>query len=117
MIFSWFFMLNSQINHLTENTAHAKSTNFLKHQVITAQNFGVGNRGIWGRWCRFFSGGLNYQIEHHLFPTVNHCHLPALQPKVKAICRKHGVAYNEVNGYMEALRNYFIHAEKLGQKE
>jgi len=117
MIFSWFFMLNSQINHLTETTAHAKSTNFLKHQVMTAQNFGVGNRGFWGRWCRFFSGGLNYQIEHHLFPTINHCHLPALQPKVKAICRKHGVAYNEVNGYIEALRNYFIHAEKLGHKE
>ena len=31
------------------------------------------------------------QIEHHMFPCINHCHLPALQPKVEALCLKHGV--------------------------
>jgi len=112
VLFSWFFMINSQINHMSEHTAHAKDTNFLKHQVITAQNFGICNR-----WCTFFSGGLNYQIEHHLFPSVNHCHLPALQPKVKAICKKHGVPYNEVSGYYEALKNYFLHAKIMGEAE
>lgn len=110
-------MLNTQINHLTETTAHAKSSNFLKHQVVTAQNFGIGEGGLWGRWYLFLSGGLNYQIEHHLFPTVNHCHLPALQPKVKAICRKHGVTYNEVDGYWEALTKYYKHIKKLSNKD
>ena len=107
--FSWSFMLNSQINHLTEHCAHASSPHFLRHQVLTAQDFGVGRS-----WCQFFSGGLNQQIEHHMFPSVNHCHLPDLAPKVKALCEKHGVKYNEVRGYREALRTHLKHTEKMG---
>ena len=73
VVFSCCFMVNSQINHLTEECSNASDTNFLKHQVITAQNFGCDSL-----FCMLFSGGLNYQIEHHLFPFVNHCHLPFL---------------------------------------
>ncbi len=73
VLFSCCFMVNSQINHLTEECSNASDTNFLKHQVITAQNFGCDSL-----FCMLFSGGLNYQIEHHLFPFVNHCHLPFL---------------------------------------
>lgn len=108
-IFSWCFMLNSQINHLTEHTAHASDPNFLKHQIVTAQDFGAQN---W--WCTFFSGGLNMQLEHHCFPCVNHCHLTALQPKLKAICLKHGVNYWEVDGYRSALESHLKHTEKMG---
>lgn len=108
-LFSWSFMLNSQINHLTESTAHASSPNFLKHQVLTAQDFGVGRM-----WCNWYSGGLNQQIEHHMFPCVNHCHLPALAPKVEAICAKHGVQYNKVSGYREAMASHLRHTEKMG---
>jgi delta11-fatty-acid desaturase len=107
--FSWSFMLNSQINHLTEATAHASDTNFLKHQVVTAQDFGVGKR-----WHSWFSGGLNQQIEHHMFPCVNHCHLPALAPKVEAICIKHGVKYNKVSGYREAFKTHVKHTARMG---
>ncbi|GMI48090.1 hypothetical protein TrCOL_g884 [Triparma columacea] len=107
--FSWSFMLNSQINHLTEHCAHASSPHFLRHQVLTAQDFGVGRS-----WCQFFSGGLNQQIEHHMFPCVNHCHLPDLAPKVKALCEKHGVKYNEVRGYREALKTHLKHTEAMG---
>ena len=107
--FSWSFMLNSQINHLTEGCAHASSTNFLKHQVITAQDFGVGST-----WCNWFSGGLNQQVEHHMFPCVNHCHLPALAPKVKEICKKHNVQYNEKVGYGDALAAHLRHTAAMG---
>lgn len=107
--FSWSFMLSSQVNHLTDNTSHASSPNFLKHQVLTGQDF--GNNHWFARW---FSGGLNTQIEHHLFPTVNHCHIPDLQPKVKAICEKHGVQYNEVETYSQAFMNHLAHTKKMG---
>jgi len=117
VIFSWFFMLNTQINHCTENTAYARGTNFLKHQVITAQNFGVGDCGVWSGWYFLLSGGLNYQIEHHLFPSVNHCHLPDLQPKVKAICKKHGVNYNQASGYIEALGDFVKYFDNIGHEE
>lgn len=80
ILFSFCFMLNSQINHLTLECSNASDTNFLKHQVITAQNFGCDSL-----FCIIFSGGLNYQIEHHLFPFLNHCHLPALGELYRAL--------------------------------
>ena len=39
------------------------------------------------------SNGLNYQIEHHLFPSINHEHLYLIQPVVKETCREFGVPY------------------------
>lgn len=109
--FSYSFMLNSQINHLNEDCAHASSTNFLKHQVITAMDF--GNDSL---FCRYFSGGLNYQIEHHMFPFVNHCHLPSLAPLVKELCRKHGVPYNEASGYGDALERHLKHSASMSER-
>jgi delta11-fatty-acid desaturase len=102
------FMVNTQINHLTNGCAHAMDDNFYKHQVVTAQNFGVGNL-----FCYYFSGGLNYQIEHHLFPNVNHCHLPALAPSVKRICEKHGVPYHHAAGYRDAIARHFAHTSDM----
>lgn len=107
-LFSWHFMLNSQINHLTVDCAHASDVRFLRHQVVTSQNFGVHN---W--WCYFYSGGLNMQIEHHMFPTVNHCHLPALQKKVIQLCEKHGVKYDSVSGYQEAFARHMTYTAAM----
>jgi len=107
-IFSMCFMLNSQINHMVGPCIDASSKNFYKHQIVTAQNFGNDSR-----LCYYFSGGLNYQIEHHLFPTINHCHLPALAPGVKRICQKHGVPYNVVSGYKEALVAHLAHTAEM----
>jgi len=107
--FSWSFMLNSQINHLTEHTAHASDPHFLKHQIVTAQDFGPQDP-----FCVWFSGGLNMQIEHHCFPCVNHCHLRNLQPKLAALCVKHNVKYNMVAGYKEAFASHVKHTEAMG---
>ena len=60
---------------LSETCVNSAIPSQIEIQVVTAQDFGHGS---W--FCYYFSGGLNYQIEHHLFPTVNHCHLPALSP-------------------------------------
>mmetsp|Transcript_14464 Transcript_14464/g.30905 ORF Transcript_14464/g.30905 Transcript_14464/m.30905 type:complete len:240 (-) Transcript_14464:331-1050(-) len=110
-IFSICFMLNTQINHLVGACAHARSANFYKHQLITAQNFGNGNS-----FCYYFSGGLNYQIEHHLFPTINHIHLPALSPGVRRICKKHGMPYHHAAGYRAAIMEHFAHTVDMGRK-
>lgn len=108
--FSWSFMMNTQINHLTEECSHASNKNFLKHQVITAQNFGCQSI-----FCRVFSGGLNFQIEHHLFPFVNHCHLPFLAPGVKFLCKKHNIKYNETQGYFEAFQKHVTHTLEMAK--
>ncbi len=129
--FSLSFMLNSQINHLTKDCGNATDANFLKHQVVTAQNFGCSScsssslpistlfsfSSLYPSFCALYSGCLNYQIEHHLFPFVNHCHLPHLAPLVKELCRKHGVRYNEAAGYVDAFRRHFDHTMDMSKEE
>ena len=96
-------MVNSQITHIHTNCIKTDN-DWYKHQIITASNYGVG------KWFNLiFSGGLNYQIEHHLFPSVNHCHLPYIQPIIKKICKKYNVEYKEFDGYKDAFKSYYDH--------
>ncbi|MEO9324157.1 acyl-CoA desaturase [Nocardioides sp. C4-1] len=63
---------------------------FLRRQVMVSRNV-RGN--VLVDWAM---GGLNYQIEHHLFPSMPRCHLRLAQPLVRAHCERVGVAYTEV---------------------
>ena len=60
---------------------------------------------------------MNYQIERHLFPTVCHCHLPALQPKVQALCAKHGVPYYCAPSWAAAYRQHMEHTRSMAGKD
>ncbi|KAI8618770.1 fatty acid desaturase-domain-containing protein [Chytriomyces sp. MP71] len=114
MIFSICFMLNTQINHLTPSAMRHTSRDWTIHQILTAQNFGNPEHGGPEWWFHFyFSGGLCLQMEHHVFPTVNHCHLPALTGILRATCDEFGVPYACVSGYTEGMRNYVQHTADL----
>jgi fatty acid desaturase len=63
---------------------------FLRRQVLMSRNI----RG--GVMVDFALGGLNYQIEHHLFPSMPRPTLKAVQPIVREYCEHHGVTYTEV---------------------
>src|SRR6185437_3598806 len=65
--------------------------NFLRQQTETARNV----RG--GPLVDLVYGGLNYQIEHHLFPTMPRNNLSRVQPVVRAFCQAHGVAYADTS--------------------
>ena len=75
---------------------------FLRRQVTTSRN-------IRGGWLTDFAlGGLNYQIEHHLFPSMPRPSLRHAQQPVRAYCEAHGVAYHEtglVSSYAQVLRH------------
>ena len=63
------------------------------------------------RFVDFLLGGLNYQIEHHLFPNMPRPNLRHAQPLVREFCRKHNLPYTEASlfgSYAEALRH--LHA-------
>ena len=60
------------------------------------------------------SGGLNLQIEHHLLPGVNHCHLRALQPLVAACAARHGVPYLRSRTIAEAFVRLWAHLAAMG---
>lgn len=61
---------------------------FFTKQVRTSRN-------IRGRWTSWLMGGLNFQIEHHLFPNMARPHLPAAAAIVRAHCSAHGIPYTE----------------------
>ena len=52
----------------------------------------------------FLTGGLNHQIEHHLFPSLAAHHLPLIHPAVVQVCRRHGVCYHSM-GFCELVRD------------
>ena len=78
---------------------------FLRRQVLTSRNI----RGNW--FTDLALGGLNYQIEHHLFPSMPRPSLRRSQPLISEFCREHGLAYCEASvlgSYAQALRH--LHA-------
>ncbi|HEX8966601.1 MAG TPA: acyl-CoA desaturase [Chloroflexota bacterium] len=66
---------------------------FLERQVLSSRNVAPGP--IWD----FVFGGLNYQIEHHLFPTMPRRHLAGARSLVKPFCRAHGLPYTELGAF------------------
>lgn len=57
-------------------------------------------------WCNWWMGYLNYQIEHHLFPTMPQYKNKLIKDRVKALAEKHNIPYT-VHRYPDALRNVF----------
>jgi fatty acid desaturase len=85
----------------------------LLRQVLTSRNV----RG--SRFLDTALGGLNYQIEHHLFPSMPRPHLRLAQPVVREFCRSRGVAYTEVSpiaSYAAGLRHLHAVGAGLGRR-
>jgi fatty acid desaturase len=83
----------------------ADGLDFVRRQVLTSRNV----RG--SRLVDWLLGGLNYQIEHHLFPNMPRPNLRRAQPLVRAFCAQHDLAYTEaslVGSYAQAVRH--LHA-------
>jgi fatty acid desaturase len=85
---------------------------FLTRQVLTSRDI-RGNRVI-----DVAMGGLNYQIEHHLFPSMPRPHLRRAAPMIRAYCREHGVTYTQttlVHSYLLVFR--YINRVGLGERD
>jgi fatty acid desaturase len=80
----------------------ADQLDFLRRQVLTSRNV-TGSRLV-----DFVLGGLNYQIEHHLFPNMPRPNLRRAQPLIRAFCQDHDLPYAQaslVGSYAEAIRH------------
>jgi fatty acid desaturase len=80
---------------------------FLRKQVLTSRNI----RG--GVFTDFVLGGLNYQIEHHLFPSMPRVHLRHAQPIVQRFCAEHGIPYSQT-GLVDSYRQVLRHLHQAG---
>ncbi|MHB8573713.1 MAG: fatty acid desaturase family protein [Dehalococcoidia bacterium] len=81
---------------------------FLLKQVLTARN--VAPNAL----VDFVYGGLNYQIEHHLFPTMPRNRLHLAQPLVRSFCAEHSIPYCQTTA-VQAYRAIFNHLRSVGE--
>jgi len=81
-----------------------------KHQLITTNNFATKNR-----FMGWFSGGLNFQVEHHLFPKISSVHYPAINPIVKRVSAEYGIPYNEHPTFGLAVRSHYRTLKAMGR--
>lgn len=108
-----------QLAHVVEHTEFEVVTDDPKvietewavHQVKTTANFANNNKII-----SWLVGGLNFQIEHHLFPRVSHVHYPALSKIVKRVCEIHGMPYHQYPTMSSAVASHFRFMRQLGRK-
>lgn len=108
-----------QLAHVVENVefeeAHQEgitqiNSEWAVHQLKTTSDFAVKNKFV-----SWFLGGLNFQVEHHLFPKISHVHYPELQRIVEETCRQYGIDYHSYPTTRAALASHFRHMYKLGR--
>ncbi|KAJ3387986.1 hypothetical protein HDU92_001701 [Lobulomyces angularis] len=82
-----------------------------KVQVRTSIDYAHGNA-----LGTFLCGALNYQIEHHLFPSISQYHYPAIAPIVMEVCKQHNVKYNLLPSFTAAFKLHLHHLYNLGSE-
>ncbi|MFM7725432.1 MAG: fatty acid desaturase family protein [Flavobacteriales bacterium] len=80
-----------------------------EHQLRTTMNFSTKNK-----WLSWYVGGLNFQIEHHLFTKICHVHYPAISEIVKTTAAEYGVPYYEKPTFGSALREHLAFLRMQG---
>ena len=105
-----------QLAHVVEGTEYPVPDGegcideaWLVHEMATTADFARRSRLL-----SWYVGGLNYQIEHHLFPRVCSVHYPKLSPIVQEVARKHGMPYNDQPTLFAAIRSHYRMLRKLG---
>ena len=100
---------NTEFEHLPLDTSKHIETAWAEHQIRTTANFAMNNKMI-----SWFVGGLNFQIEHHLFPRVSHIHYPAISKIVQKKCAEYHLPYNQYPTMGQALASHFRVMRQLG---
>jgi linoleoyl-CoA desaturase len=80
------------------------------HEMMTTSNF--ARKSALLTW---YVGGLNYQVEHHLFPKVCSIHYPDIAPIVERVAERHNVPYNAHSTLWIAIKSHYVTLRQLGQ--
>ncbi len=114
-LFSFVVTLTFQAAHCNDEAMFttpelANETLWKVHEVQTTQNFSPDNRAL-----RWLLGGLNFQIEHHLYPWLPHVHYPRIYKMVRAVCERHGLQYHCQPTLWAAVRSHYRHLREMGE--
>jgi linoleoyl-CoA desaturase len=107
-----------QLAHVVEGTQfHAPQVQVEKdkqewaiHQISSTANFATSSKSLY-----WLLGGLNFQIEHHLFPRVSHVHYPAISRMVREACVESNIVYTEYTTMFKAIKSHLFHLRQLGR--
>lgn len=106
-----------QLAHTVEGTSHPQpnesgiiENDWAIHQMETTVNFARDNK-----WISWYVGGLNFQVEHHLFPRICHVHYPHIADIVKQTAEEFGVPYMENKTFGKAVRSHVATLERFGK--
>ncbi len=107
-----------QLAHVVEGTAYPElpadgemPEPWVVHEMRTTSNFARKNRLV----C-WYVGGLNFQVEHHLFPRVCSIHYPAISDIVREVAEKYGVPYNHHPTLFAAIASHYRMLKRLGRE-
>lgn len=81
------------------------------HQIKTTANFATQNKVV-----SWLVGGLNFQIEHHLFPKISHVHYPAISKIIRKACEEYGIVYIEYPKVRYAVASHVAFLREMGRK-
>lgn len=105
-----------QLSHIVEEAEFVAPTEANRienawaiHQVESTCDFARRSR-----LAAWLLGGLNYQIEHHLFPRICHVHYPAMSKIVEQTCREFAVEYNEHRTFLAGVASHFRWLRQMG---
>lgn len=108
-----------QMAHTVENTEQPLSDtegrmedSWAVHQMKTTANFAMNNSVI-----NWFVGGLNFQVEHHLFPNICSIHYTAISPIVKETAEEYGVPYNYYETFGGAIASHYRQLKRWGKAD
>jgi linoleoyl-CoA desaturase len=114
LVISIVFQLAHTVEHTTFPVANIDSNKIENewaiHQVNTTANFATNNKLV-----SWLVGGLNFQIEHHLFPKISHVHYPALSKIIRQTCAEHGIRYIEFPRVHLAIASHVTFLKQLGK--
>jgi fatty acid desaturase (delta-4 desaturase) len=106
--------LNFIISHNFEGVKNNNAT-----ATATADNWAISqvesSSTVGGRMLGFFHGGLNYQIEHHLFPRISHVHYYKIKPIIQSWCKKNNIKYTYYNTLWENIHSCYKYLELRGR--
>jgi linoleoyl-CoA desaturase len=107
-----------QMAHVVETTSFPQlnkdrriDDEWALHQLATTADFSTGNKAI-----SWMLGGLNFQVEHHLFPRVSHVYYPSIRKMVKETCREFEVEYKEFPSITQAFRSHLLYLKRMGRE-
>ncbi len=110
VVFQLAHSIGETSDYPADQTEEMAQREWAVHQAATTANFGRKSRLL-----TWYVGGLNHQIEHHLFPRISHVHLPHLADIVQQVCQEHGVPYHEHRTFWQAIVSHYQLLREMGR--